>query len=400
MQAVILAAGESKRMCPLTTSRPKAMLPVANKPILEHLLVTASEEGIDDFIFIIGYMGDKIADYFGNGDRWGVKIAYRQQEKRLGTANAVQMARGVVGDKFLVMNGDVITRKGEIAKLVQYNGITMAVKDLDDVTGLGVVEVADRCVRHIYEKTSDSVSKLANAGIYLMTDEIFSAISQTPRSQRGEYELTQSLQLFIDAGGKVSCHPLDCWLDVSYPWDLLDANESLLYDLTAHSEGVVEENVVIRGPCSIGRDTLIRSGSYISGPVIIGSGCDIGPNCYIRSATAIGDNCHIGAATEVKNSIIMPGSKIPHHNYVGDSVIGECCNLGAGTKIANLRLDKEEIAVGGVNTGRYKLGAVLGDRVVTGVNSVINVGSVIGDDVFIGPGAVASGLIDGGSRVK
>jgi UDP-N-acetylglucosamine diphosphorylase/glucosamine-1-phosphate N-acetyltransferase len=400
VQAVILAAGESKRMYPLTTSRPKVMLPVANKPILEHLLVTASEEGVDDFIFIIGYIGDKIAGYFGNGDKWGVKISYRQQEERLGTANAVRMAQGAVGDKFLVMNGDVIVGKGEIARLAQCDGITMAVKELNDTTGLGVVEAVDKCVRHIHEKTEQPPSKLANAGIYLMTDEIFSAISQTPRSQRGEYELTQSLQLIIDRGGKVSCHLMDYWLDVSYPWDLLGANESLLSNLASHSEGVVEENVVIRGPCSIGRNTLIRSGSYISGPVMIGSNCDIGPNCYIRPATAIGDNCHIGASTEVKNSIIMQGSKIPHHNYVGDSVIGECCNLGAGTKIANLRLDKKEVVVGGVETKRSKLGAILGDRVITGINSGINVGSSIGDDVFIWPGAIASGSIDSGARVK
>jgi UDP-N-acetylglucosamine diphosphorylase/glucosamine-1-phosphate N-acetyltransferase len=386
VQAVILAAGESTRMCPLTTSRPKAMLPVANKPILEHLLIAASEGGIDDFIFIIGYMGNKIVDYFDNGAKWGVKINYKRQEKRLGTAHAVQMVQGVVGDKFLVMNSDAITKKEDIARLAQCNGITMAVKNLDDTTGLGVVEAADKCIMHIYEKQDHPVSKLAKTGIYLMTDEIFSAISQTPESQRGEYELTQSLEILINQGRKVSCYLLDYWLDMSYPWDLLNANESLLSNLVAHSEGIVEENVVIRGPCAIGRNALIRSVSYILGPVIIGSNCDIGPNCYIRPATSIGDNCHIGASSEVKNSIVMLGSKIPHHNYVGDSVIGEYCNLGAGTKIANLRLDKKEVIIGGVHTRRRKLGAMLGDRVETGINSSINVGSFIGDGVFIGPG--------------
>lgn len=233
------------------------------------------------------------------------------------------MVQSVVGDKFLVMNGDVITKKEDIARLVQYNGITMAVKNLDDTTGLWVVETADKCILHIYEKPDHPVSKLANTGIYLMTDEIFSAISQTPESQRGEYELTQSLEILINLGRKASCHLLDYWLDISYPWDLLNANESLLSNLTVHSEGIIEENVVIRGPCAIGRNTLIRSGSYILVPVIIGSNCGIGPNCYIRPATAIGENCHIGASSEVKNSIVMQGSKIPHHNYVGDSVIGE-----------------------------------------------------------------------------
>jgi NDP-sugar pyrophosphorylase family protein len=127
--------------------------------------------------------------------------------------------------------------------------------------------------------------------------------------------------------------------------------------------------------------------------VIIGAGCEIGPNCYIRPATSIGDGCHVGASVEVKNSIIMRGSKLPHHNYVGDSVIGEQCNLGAGTKIANLRLDKKDIQVAGINTKRRKLGAIMGDRVETGINASINVGSMIGNNTFIGPGASASGVI-------
>ena len=101
----------------------------------------------------------------------------------------------------------------------------------------------------------------------------------------------------------------------------------------------------------------------------------------------------MGAAVEVKNSIIMRGSKIPHHNYVGDSVIGEDCNLGAGTKIANLRLDKRKIEINGQETDRYKLGAILGDQVKSGINASINVGSFIGNGSLIGPGALVSGTL-------
>ncbi len=114
-------------------------------------------------------------------------------------------------------------------------------------------------------------------------------------------------------------------------------------NLEPHNSGEIEANVVLKGAVSVDKGTIIRSGSYIVGPVIIGQNCDIGPNCFIRPSTAIGDNCHIGAAVEVKNSIVMNGTKIPHFNYVGDSVIGENCNLGAGTKIANLKLDKKNI---------------------------------------------------------
>jgi len=145
---------------------------------------------------------------------------------------------------------------------------------------------------------------------------------------------------------------------------------------------------------------VVRSGSYIVGPVIIGDDCDIGPNCYLRPYTAIGDNCHIGAAVEVKNSIIMRGSKIPHHNYVGDSIIGEGCNLGSGTKIANLRLDKKNVEVAGIDTRRRKLGAIIGDRVETGINASINVGSIIDNDAHIGPGAVVGGIISSEANIS
>ena len=192
---------------------------------------------------------------------------------------------------------------------------------------------------------------------------------------------------------------LKSWLDLSYPWDLLAANESMLAGLEPQNLGEVESNVVLKGPVSIGRGTVVRSGAYIVGPVIIGDNCEVGPNCFIRPATAIGDGCHIGAATEVKNSIIMNGTKIPHLNYVGDCVIGEGCNLGAGTKIANLRLDKQNIAVAGVDTGRRKLGAIIGDSVETGINASVNVGCVIGNNTFIGPGTVASGVIAPNSKI-
>ena len=136
--------------------------------------------------------------------------------------------------------------------------------------------------------------------------------------------------------------------DLPYPWDLLTANESMLSSLEETNLGKVEKNVTLKGAVASAKARCIKSGAYIEGPVIIGERCQIGPNCYIRASTAIGDGCHIGAAVEVKNSIIMKNTKIPHLNYVGDSVIGEDCNLGAGTKIANLRLDKSDISVGGM----------------------------------------------------
>ncbi len=399
MKAVILAAGEGSRMRPLTCTRPKVMLPIANKPILEHLLIEAIAAGISEFIFVVGYHDEAVLDYFGNGRKWNIQIDYVKQRRQLGTADALKMVADLTAGDFLLVNGDMIIGRGDIKEMAVRKDTTLAVIEVSDTRGLGIVEENNGKVVRIHEKEENPPSQLANAGLYLLTPEIYKAISRTGKSPRGEYELTDSLMLMIEAGREIACRAIGQWLDISYPWDLLTANETLMDGLEAQNSGEVEENVVIKGPVAIGRNTVVRSGSYIVGPAIIGEDCDIGPNCYIRPCTAIGDGCHIGNAVGVKNCIIMRNSKLPHHNYAGDSIIGEGCNFGAGTKIANLRLDKKEVWVEGIATGRRKLGAIIGDGVETGINASINVGSMIGNGTFIGPGAVASGAILPESRI-
>ncbi|MEE8582914.1 MAG: bifunctional sugar-1-phosphate nucleotidylyltransferase/acetyltransferase [Dehalococcoidales bacterium] len=399
MKAVILAAGEGKRMHPLTYTRPKAMLPIANKPILEHLLIQAARAGVEEFIFIVGYQEELVRRHFGDGQKWGVAIDYVTQRKQLGTADAINTVRDRLQGNFLVMNGDIIAGWEDIGRLAGCATDTMCLTEVSQTTGLGVVATKGDAVIRIYEKKADPPSRMANSGLYLFTPAVFKAINATKKSLRGEYEITDSIQLMIDGGHKIGHQRLNQWLELSYPWELLWANECVLDDLEAGVRGEVEDNVVIKGAVSLGENSRIRSGCYIIGPVVIGRGCDIGPNSYIRPATAIGDGCRIGAFVEVKNSIVMEGTKIPHHNYVGDSVIGQGCNMGAGSKIANVRLDRKVIRVAGIDTGRRKLGAILGDGVETGINASINTGSLIGNNVFIGPGVVAHGVVAPGSRV-
>lgn len=399
MKAVILAAGEGTRMRPLTYTRPKVMVPIANKPILEHLLLEVSKAGIIEFVFIVGYRDEQVRNYFGDGGKWDVKIEYCKQRKQLGTADALRMVEGLVNGRFLMINGDIIVRSSDIRRLLKKQDNTMSVTEVEDARNLGVVEVEQDKIVRIHEKSPEPPSRLANAGLYLFTPDIFTAGEQTTPSPRGEYEITDSIQRLIDSQHSVFFLKLSYWLDVSYPWDLLKANESLMANIEGQVQGEVEPNAVLKGKVGIGKNSVVRSGSYIIGPVLIGDNCEIGPNCYIRPATAIGDDCHIGASVEVKNSIIMKGTKVPHHNYVGDSVIGERCNFGAGTKVANLRLDKNTIIVDGIDTKRRKLGAIIGDEVQTGINSSINIGTVIGNNSFIGPGALAHGIIAPHSKI-
>ena len=399
MRAVILAAGEGKRMYPLTGTRSKVMMPIANKPIMEHLLLEIREAGIRDFLIVVGYHGERIRDYFRDGSPWGANIEYVSQRKQLGTADAVRQILPQINEPFLLANGDVIIGRDDVRKLTEQSNITVALSSMDNVSGLGVVEVEDSTIIRIHEKVEKPPTNIVNTGVYLLNPEALLAIDETHPSPRGEYELTHTLQLLIDLHVPVLGHMADSWLNFTYPWDLLDANESVITNMEPAMLGEVEEGAVLKGMVSAGKGTIVRSGSYVVGPVIIGDDCEIGPNCYIRAATAIGDKCHIGNAVEVKNSIIMKETRIPHHNYVGDSVVGERCNLGAGTKIANLRLDRENIRALGINTSRKKLGALVGDGVQVGINASINVGAAIGHDSTIGPGAVVNGTVLPGSEI-
>ncbi|MFZ2411518.1 MAG: bifunctional sugar-1-phosphate nucleotidylyltransferase/acetyltransferase, partial [Candidatus Methanoperedens sp.] len=389
-KAVILAAGQGTRMGPLTLNKPKVMLPIANKPILLHVILSAREAGIKEFVLVVGYRADTVKEFFGDGSEMNVSIKYVQQEKQLGTADAVRCAQEHVEGRFLVLNGDIIVNPQHIKKMVKHKSdITMTARHVENPSEYGVLEVSDDRVLHIIEKPEKPPTNLANAGIYVFSPLVFDAIRRTPLSVRNEYEITDSLQLLIDSGVDVGYVTISGnWLDIGRPWDLLDANEYFLSclmnpskkdglsmgssNLQPELKGEVEPLATLKGSVSVGEGTVIRNGAYIVGPVIIGRNCDIGPNCYIRPGTSIGDGVRIGNAVEIKNSIIMNGTHIGHLSYVGDSVIGERCNFGAGTKVANLRHDGRTIRVKLkgtlVDSGRRKLGTIMGDDVHTGIN--------------------------------
>lgn len=400
MKAVILAAGEGKRMGPLTQTQPKAMLPIANKPILEHVLLSAYNSGIREYIFVVGYHSEKIKEYFGDGSKFGVRMEYLSQEKQLGTAHAIGKVQGKVKERFLILNGDIIVEAGSIKKLIasQEEGVIAAFRlgrNYQKPKDFGIIEVNNERVSRVLEKPTNPPSDLANAGLYVFGSSIFDAIHSTPISPRGEYEITDSIQLLINKGKRIGYVVLDSWLDIGYPWNLLDANEIILSKIKLDIQGEVEPYATIKGNVFIGKNTIVRNGAYIIGPVVIGKDCDIGPNCFIRPSTSIGDGVRIGNGVEIKNSIIMKDTHIGHLSYVGDSVIGERCNFGAGTKVANLRHDGRNILVKIkgklVDSGRRKLGTIMGDDVHTGINSMINVGTTIEAGATILPGEFIKG---------
>jgi len=400
MKCVILAAGEGKRVHPLTYTRPKVMLPIANKPIVEWNLKNAIGAGFSDFIFVVAYKSEMVRNYFGNGEKWGIKIEYVNQGEPLGTAHAIGIVEKFVND-FVVLSGDTIFGKQDIKNILE-NKNSMGVINVDNAKDYGIVEIKDKNILKIHEKMENPVINTINAGIYHFNKKIFDYIKKTKKSVRGEYEITDSINLMVN-NKKLESIFLKEWKDIVYPWDLLDVNEEILKKIGKKIKGKIEKNTAIKDNVVIGKNTIVKSGSYIEGPVIIGENCKIGPNCYIRPFTSISNNCHIGNACEVKNSIIMDGTNIPHQNYIGDSIIGQYCNFGAGSKVANLRFDKKNITVvlngEKIDTGRRKLGVVMGDNSQTGINSMINIGSFIGNNVYINPGATAKGYIEPYSKI-
>jgi len=400
MKCVILAAGEGKRMRPLTYTRPKVMLPVGNKPMLELNLLNAINAGLKKFIFIVSYKSEMVRNYFENGEKWGVRIEYLNQGQPLGTGHAIGITEKFVDD-FIVLCGDTIFGSEDIKSIVKKPN-SIGLVEIEDPKEYGIVKLKENNVVKIYEKMTEPFSNTINAGIYHFNKDIFNYIKKTKKSPRGEYEITDSINMMA-AKTKINGISLKQWRDVVYPWHLLDANEEFLKKINKKIDGALEENASVKGKVVIGKNTTIMNGAYIEGPVIMGENCKIGPNCYIRPYTSIGNNCHIGNACEIKNSIIMDNSNVPHQNYVGDSVIGQNCNLGSGCKVANLRLNKKNIkaVLNGkkIDTKRRKLGTIIGDDVQTGINSMLNTGSIIGNNVFIGPGAIAKGEIQPKSKV-
>ncbi len=395
MQAIVLAAGEGSRMRPLTSSRPKVMLPAGGKPFLEHVVERASKAGITEFVFIVGYRSESVMERFKDGGDFGTKIEYAVQKDQQGTGHALMMAEEMAEDEFLVLNGDVLTDASSLKRMVDAGGLAVAAKRVSDPSRYGVFEVDGGALKSVQEKSRSPPSDLANAGIYRLDDKIFEVLRDVPVSERGEYELTDGLNALVSRGEEIRVAEIEDWIEIGRPWDLLNANEKLL-SFEEHSVlGDVEPNAALSGRVSVGGGTRIRSGSYIEGPVAIGENCDIGPNCFIRPFTCIGDHVRIGNAVEIKNSTIMDDTNVAHLSYVGDSIIGSNCNFGAGTIVANLRHDRGDIRsfIRGerVNSERHKLGVIMGDDVKTGINTTIYPGTVIESGYRSKPGEVLRG---------
>ncbi len=390
MQTIVLAAGQGTRMRPLSESLPKPMLPVGSGSLVSHNMSAAVEAGTDELVLVVGYEGDEVRDAFGDTFE-GVPVRYATQTTQEGTADALRAASTHIDGPFAVLNGDIVYETEALAELFE-KGPSVGSTRVDTPSNYGILDVVDDTVTGIVEKPEDPPGNVANAGAYVFPEQALEYLD-VPKSERGEFEITDILSRVVE-DGEVSHVELPDWLDVGRPWELLEANEWKLDQLERDLNGTVSADAELSGPIVVEAGATVRSGVVIEGPALIRSGATVGPNAYVRGATLVGEDTSIGHGVEIKNSVVMAGASVSHLSYVGDSVIGQNANLGAGTTVANLRHDDEPVTLSvrgeRVSTGRRKFGVVLGDGVKTGINTSLNAGVKLSTGATTEPGEIVS----------
>ncbi len=366
---MILAAGEGQRLRPFTALKPKVMISIAGKPILQYVVEALAQNGVRDVIMVVGYRKEQVLDYFGSGEQFGVKISYLVQEQQLGTAHALKQAKDLVKGDFLVLSGDNIIEPDTISFFVETKPNAVLVKQQENLSKYGAVVVRDGVVEDIVEKPGEAPSNLANTGIYAFTSTIFEFIKK-------EVDLPRVIDDMIEQGYSIAAREtLGVWLDVVYPWDILKLNDIGLSKIRPSVGGTVEKGVTMKGLVCVGKDTIIRSNSYIVGPVSIGENCDIGPSVCILPSTSLGDNVVVSPFTQIKNSVIGSNVHIGTGSYIQDSIIDRGCLLGAHFAA---HCGEAKVEVDG-EYHKVRCGAMLGEGCIIDANVIAQPGVVIGN---------------------
>ena len=383
MQAVILAAGEGVRVRPLTRGRPKAMVPVANHPIIGYVIDALVKNGIREIVVVVGYRKEQVTRFL---NQLAVPIEVVVQEKQLGTAHALQCAESKIHGDFLLLPGDNYIDPQSIARI---KGIPNAilVKEHSNPSNFGVVLLKDGYISSIMEKPAHAPSFMVSTGIYSLTKDFFSYIKGN--------SMTDSISAMIQNDIPVRAIPADDWEDAIFAWDLLKMNRRRLSNLTSGRKGTVSRQTIIQGAVSIGKGTIIGPNTVITGPVVIGEDCTIGPNCCIMPNSSIGSRVRIEPFTVIGNILIMDDTVIGSHSRIIDAVIGERCTLADHTSCSKAHglLEFEGCLI------RSEFGVILGDNVISGPFTIYKNGIVGNNSKIEGNGSVISRNIPDGSTV-
>jgi UDP-N-acetylglucosamine diphosphorylase / glucose-1-phosphate thymidylyltransferase / UDP-N-acetylgalactosamine diphosphorylase / glucosamine-1-phosphate N-acetyltransferase / galactosamine-1-phosphate N-acetyltransferase len=375
LKAVVLAAGEGTRLRPFTMSKPKGMIPVGNRPILEYIVEALVQNRVKDIVMVVGYRKDSILSHFEDGHRFGANIEYITQDKQLGTAHALILASQILDDEgFLTVSGDNLIDARLISDLLEKKkGSSIVVTESEIPAKYGVVQIKGGRIEGLVEKPEGKVGNIINTGVYYFESDILRYFrDQVFDVERG---ITQTLAPYITSLDFTPVFTKGKWIDAVYPWDLVNINSAALEFHGQGINGTVENGVTIKGAVSVGKGTRIRSGCYIEGPVSIGEGCDIGPNVTILPSTSIGNGVIIGPYTSVENCLVMSSVRIGSHSHLSHSVLDDGVKampgLFAPSGSGYCRMERELFKLSHV-------GALVGQDTTIGSRVVISSGTVIG----------------------
>jgi glucose-1-phosphate thymidylyltransferase len=314
MKGIILHGGHGTRLRPLTHTGPKQLLPIANKAMSQYALEDLKTAGIHEIGIIIGDVyPEKVKEYYGTGEKFGVKITYIYQDKPKGISHAIRLCKDFIGDdRFIVYLGDNVLRKNLIdytKKFQTSNSDAMILLcKVDDPQRFGIAELdKDNLgkIKKIMEKPKNPPSDLAVIGIYFLTPKIFGVIDRLKPSWRGEFEITEALQMLMDDGDKIEYDTVTgWWKDTGTPEDIIHANKLVLDSIGTENQFLIDDNAEIKDNIVVGAGTVIDNNSVIIGPVIIGKNCTIGNGVQLGPYVSVGDNCNLKYCT-IQDSIIM-----------------------------------------------------------------------------------------------
>jgi len=319
MKGIILHGGHGTRLRPLTHTGPKQLLPIANKPMSQYCIESIKEAGITDIAIIIGGLGsNKVKEYYGNGENFGVNITYIEQDEPRGIAHAIRLCKEFVNnEKFLVFLGDNIIQKPITDFVENFNksdyDATVLLCEVDNPSRFGIADVKNEKIVKITEKPKKPISNLAVTGIYLLTPLIFEVIDNLKPSWRNELEITDALDNLLKQNDNISYETItDYWKDTGTPEDILNANRQVLEHL--------------------GFPPGWKDPEHLKRFCIIGKNCKIDESASIGPHVSIGDDTIISSDVVIENSIIMSGCKIDGGLNIKDSIISANCRLRGNNK--------------------------------------------------------------------
>jgi mannose-1-phosphate guanylyltransferase len=345
MKAVILVGGEATRLRPLTCNTQKIMVPVLNRPLFEHLVGYLKAHNIIDIVLAVGKSPEQIQNYFGDGSKFGVRIAYSIEDFPMGTAGAVKNAERFLDDSFIVFNGDIFTDidLSVMMRLHRENKAiaSLALTPVEDPTIYGVVETDSqgRVKRFIEKPSWDKVTtNMINAGIYILKPDILSYITPNAFSMF-ERDVFPPL---LEKGQAIYGYPFqDYWIDIGTPDKYLKLQHDLLQryvgnrGIKSEGESFVHSSAQIEGPAIIGKACFIDRNSIMKGPAVLGTRCRVEEGAVIEGVI-LWQDCQIGKGAKLRNCLVASRCYIGEESEILDGcILGDDVRVGKGSKLSN-----------------------------------------------------------------